>query len=83
MHCPWMPLYLIAGKRTQPFGLFEDRLVSGTLTEDLYEIKEEGITLGIRPNLYKTDLSFTIYRGQNVIENLENFDTYKRSRRTS
>jgi hypothetical protein len=71
-----VPLYLIGGKTVMPFGVFEDHLIEGTLTEDLYEIDEWGATLGFNPDFYGLDLSFSIYENPQVIENLQNFDTH-------
>jgi two-component system OmpR family response regulator len=39
LKCPSPPLYLHGGKSAMPFGAFEDHLISGTLTEDLYETR--------------------------------------------
>jgi hypothetical protein len=74
---PWVPMYFAGGKTVLPFGVFEDRMISGTLTEDLYEIHEWGATLGFAPDFYELDLSVTIYEGQHVIENLESFDSHE------
>jgi hypothetical protein len=74
---PKMPLYFIGGKTTLPFGVFEDHMISGTITEDLYEIDDVGATLGFAPDVYGLDISVTIYGGQNVIENLEDFGTHE------
>jgi hypothetical protein len=74
---PWVPLYVKGGKTVLPFGVFEDHLISGTLTEDLYEIHEWGATLGLAPEFYGLDLSVTIYEGQHVIDNLVSFDTHE------
>lgn len=74
---PGFPLYFIGGKRTQPFGLFEDRMISGTITEDLYEIDETGATIGVTPDRYPMDLSFTVYEGQDIIANLEDFGPHE------
>jgi hypothetical protein len=59
-----------------PFGVFEDHLIDGTLAEDLYEIDEWGATVGFNPDFYGLDLSFSIYRDAQVIENLQNEDTH-------
>ena len=71
------PIYLIGGKRTQPFGVSEDRMISGTLTEELYEIFEPGATIGFATDFLGMDLSLTAYQGQAVIENLETFNTHE------
>jgi hypothetical protein len=54
--------YLVVGQRTQPFGVFESHLVTDPLTQDAYEIKKPGATLGVRGPL-GTDVSLTIYAG--------------------
>ncbi len=71
------PLYLIGGKTVMPFGVFEDHLIEGTLAEDLYEIDEWGATLGFDPDFYGLDISFSVYRNPQVVENLQNFDTHE------
>ena len=77
LKAPWVPLYVVGGKTVLPFGVFEDHMISGTLTEDLYEIHEWGATLGLAPDFYGLDMSVTIYEGQLVIENLVSFDTHE------
>jgi hypothetical protein len=74
---PKMPLYFIGGKTTLPFGVFEDHMISGSITEDLYEIDDVGVTLGVAPDVYGLDISVTVYGGQNIIENLEDFGTHE------
>ena len=74
---PDVPIYFVGGKRTQPFGVFEDRLISGTITEDLYEIERAGATLGFAVEQYAFDVSLTLYDGQEVIANLEDFGTHE------
>lgn len=73
---PPTPFYLIGGKTVMPFGVFEDRLIEGTLTEDVYEIDQWGAILGFAPDFYGLDISFSIYRNPDIIENLQNFDTH-------
>jgi len=72
--CPWVPLYFIGGYTVLPFGVFEDRLTTGPITEDLYEIQQVGATLGFSPDFYGLDISLTVYAGQDIIKNLENFN---------
>ncbi|MHC4458857.1 MAG: LbtU family siderophore porin [Planctomycetota bacterium] len=74
---PRIPLYFIGGKTTLPFGVFEDPMISGTITEDLYEIDDVGVTLGLAPDVYGLNISVTVYEGQNIIENLEDFGTHE------
>jgi len=63
------PLYLIFGKRTQPFGVFENHLVSDPMTQDAYETKRVGVTAGIRGPA-GMDLSATLYRGDEMMSHL-------------
>lgn len=77
MKCPWVPLYFTGGYTVLPFGVFEDRLITGLITEDLYEIEEVGATLGFSPDFYGLDISFTVYGGQDIIENLEDVGTHE------
>jgi opacity protein-like surface antigen len=74
LNFPWVPLYFKGGYTTLPFGVFEDRLITGTILEDLYEIEQVGATLGFSPDFYGLDISFTVYAGQDIIKNLRNFD---------
>ena len=74
LNCPWVPLYFKGGYTTLPFGVFEDRLITGPITEDLYEIQQAGATLGFSPDFYGLNISFTVYTGQDIIKNLRNFD---------
>jgi hypothetical protein len=71
-----IPLYLIGGKTVMPFGGFEDHLIEGTLTEELFEINQVGATLGFEPDIYGVDISFSVYKDPQIIENLENFETH-------
>lgn len=77
LHHSQFPVYFIGGKRTLPFGVFENRLISGPLTEELYEIVDVGATLGIQFDAWPSDLALTLYQGQHVIENLEQFNTHQ------
>ena len=77
LESPWIPMYFIGGKTVLPFGVFEDRMISGTLIEDLYEIQDAGATLGFAPDYFGLDISVTVYRGQDIIENLEDFGTHE------
>ena len=52
-------------------------MITGPITEDLYEIVETGATLGIIPDRYPLDLSFTVYEGQDIIANLEDFGPHE------
>ena len=77
MKCPSVPFYFTGGYTVLPFGVFEDRLITGLITEDLYEIQEVGATLGFAPDFYGLDISFTVYGGQDIIENLDDFGTHE------
>ncbi len=79
MTCPYIPTYFVGGYRVLPFGVFEDRLITGLITEDLYEIEEVGATLGFSPDFYGLDISFTVYGGQDIIENLEDYGAHEYS----
>jgi opacity protein-like surface antigen len=73
---PGTPFYFVGGKRTQPFGVFENRLISSTVTEDVYEIVKVGATAGYAPDWRGLDLSLTAYRGQEIIQNLQSFESH-------
>lgn len=77
IECPWIPLYFTGGKTSLRLTEFEDRLVSDTLIEDLYEIDIVGYTLGFAPDFYGLDFSITVYDGDNIIDNLEDFGTHE------
>ena len=72
-----VPLYFIGGKTVMPFGVFEDHLIEGTLTEDLYEIDEWGATVAFAPDFYGLDISFSVYKDPQIIENLNDFQTHE------
>jgi hypothetical protein len=77
LESPWIPMYLIGGKTVLPFGVFEDRMISGTIAEDLYEIDDWGVTLGFAPDFYGLDVSVSVYEGQDIIENLKDFGLHE------
>jgi hypothetical protein len=77
MKCPWVPLYFTGGLTILPFGVFEDRLIIAPITEDLYEVETVGATLGFAPDFYGLDLSITVYEGEEIIENLKDFETHE------
>ena len=60
LECPWIPLYFIGGKTVLPFGVFEDHMINGTLTEDVYEVDDVGVTLGFAPDFFGLDISITV-----------------------
>lgn len=63
------PLYLVFGKRTQPFGLFENYLITDPLTQDAYETKKVGLSLGYSGPL-GLDISLTPYKGTELMDHL-------------
>jgi len=65
-----VPLYLIAGKRTQPFGVFESHLVTDPVTQDAYETKRTGVTLGYQRPFMDLDASVTVYKGEEMMTHL-------------
>jgi hypothetical protein len=77
LKCPRVPLYFTGGLTVLPFGAFEDRLIIAPITEDLYEVDTVGATLGFAPDFYGLDISITVYEGQEIIENLEDFNTHE------
>lgn len=77
LESPWIPVYLIGGKTVLPFGIFEDRMISATITEDLYEIDDWGVTLGFAPDFFGLDISVSVYEGQDIIENLKDFGAHE------
>jgi hypothetical protein len=62
----------VVGKRTQPFGAFFSHLVTDPMSQDAYEVKQVGATLGFkhrgadRANWGK-DFSLTLYRGEDQL----------------
>jgi hypothetical protein len=66
---PGTPAYLVLGKRTQPFGLFESAFNTDPLTQDAYETKKIGATLGFRGPL-DSDFSVTAYKGREQMAHL-------------
>lgn len=65
-----VPVYGVVGFRTQPFGAFFPRLVTDPMTQDAYEVKEVGATVGIRARTWDLDLSATVYRGETQMDHL-------------
>ncbi|HHN63751.1 MAG TPA: LbtU family siderophore porin [Nitrospirae bacterium] len=63
------PFYLVAGKRTQPFGVFENHLITDPMTQDAYETKRVGITAGYTGPL-GLDVSVTVYKGEEQMDHL-------------
>jgi hypothetical protein len=63
-----VPLYLVLGKRTQPFGVFENHLVEDPMTEDAYETETVGVTAGYS-GPWESEFSGTVYQGDEMMEN--------------
>jgi len=63
------PLYLVVGKRTQPFGVFENHLITDPLTQDAYETKKPGVTVGVEAPM-GLDVSLTVYKGEEQMNHL-------------
>ncbi len=63
------PVYLVAGKRTQPFGVFESMFISDALPQ-VFEIADTGVTLGYADDeLLGLDASFTLFKeGSDAVE---------------
>ena len=64
-----VPLYLIAGKRTQHFGVFENHLVTDPMHQDAYETKSVGMSLGYNGPM-GLDASISIYNGEEMMDHL-------------
>jgi hypothetical protein len=63
------PVYLVIGKKAQPFGVFENHLVSDPMTQDAYETSRTGVTIGVTGPM-EIDLSVTIYKGEEMMAHL-------------
>jgi hypothetical protein len=63
------PLYLEIGKRPQPFGAFYNQLVTEPMSQDGYETKKVGVTVGFK-GLDWLDLSATVYKGEEQMQHL-------------
>ncbi|GAB4388001.1 MAG: hypothetical protein Kow0025_04780 [Thermodesulfovibrionales bacterium] len=64
-----LPFYLTLGKRAQPFGVFENHLVSDPMAQDAYETNDVGVTVGYRGPM-DSDISITLYSGEEMMERL-------------
>lgn len=74
---PGSGAYFRAGKAIFPFGVFKDHMLSGTITEDLYEVEKTGATIGLDLSDGDLDLSISVYSGQSIIGNLIDFSTHE------
>ncbi len=61
--------YFRIGKRTQPFGLFENDQLTDPITQDAYETNRTGACIGIHGGS-GADLSLTIYKGKGQMRHL-------------
>lgn len=66
---PKTPFFLAAGKRDQPFGLFENYLVTDPMTMDAYETKKVGLIAGVNGPLDST-LALSLYKGTEQMDHL-------------
>jgi hypothetical protein len=78
LEAPWYPLYLVAGRTQMPFGIYENHLIEGTLTEEVYEIDDVGVIIGFAPDLFGLDLAVALYETPVIIDNLEEFDVFEK-----
>lgn len=72
-------LRVVVGRQTQPFGQFASDLVTDPMTQDAYETKDVGATLGLK-GPWTGDVSVTIYKGAAQMDQLFQsvlFDTAK------
>lgn len=65
-----VPLYGVFGWRVQPFGAFYNHLISEPMTQDAYEVKRAGATLGSKFPFAGLDVSATVYQGETQIGRL-------------
>ncbi|MEW6721509.1 MAG: hypothetical protein AB1346_13765 [Thermodesulfobacteriota bacterium] len=63
------PFSLVVGKRVQPFGVFENHLVSDPMTQDAYETNRVGAT-AVYSGPMDLDLSATAYKGEEMMTHL-------------
>ena len=81
-----VPVYGVFGWRVQPFGGFYNHLIAEPMTQDVYEVKRAGATLGVKLPVWTSDLSATVYQGETQIARLFDanlFDTSVVTRTTS
>lgn len=65
-----IPVYGVAGFRVQPFGAFYNHLITEPMTQDAYEVKRAGATIGTKLPFWGLDLSATVYQGETQIGKL-------------
>jgi hypothetical protein len=74
--------YAVFGKRSQPFGVFENQLISDPLAMNAYETNIVGMTVGFQSGS-AVDVSLTLYKGVELMNHLFQsrlFDTSKVTR---
>lgn len=64
-----LPIYLIAGKRVVPFGLFPGNFITDPMSMDAYETNAAGVTIGFTGPM-DLDISATIYKGEEMMAKL-------------
>jgi len=69
LNIPGTPLFLVAGKRSQPFGLFENYLITDPMTMDAYETKKVGLTAGLNGPL-DSSIALSLYKGTEQMDHL-------------
>jgi hypothetical protein len=77
-------LRVAVGRQTQPFGQFESDLITDPMTQNAYETKQVGATLGAK-GPWAGDVSLTVYKGTEQMDQLFQsglFDTAKVRRRS-
>lgn len=65
-----IPIYGVLGWRVQPFGAFYTHLITDPMTQDAYEVKRAGATVGSKLPVWGLDLSATVYQGETQIGKL-------------
>lgn len=69
------PLSLVVGKRTQPFGAFENYLVADPMTQDAYETNRPGVTVAVTGPM-GLECSATVYLGEEMMSHLFESDLF-------
>jgi hypothetical protein len=69
LNIPGTPFFLVAGKKDQPFGLFENYLITDPMTMDAYETKKVGLTAGLNGPL-DSSLALSFYKGTEQMDHL-------------
>jgi hypothetical protein len=69
VNIPNTPLFLAAGKKDVPFGLFENYLITDPMTMDAYETNKVGLTAGLNGPL-DSSLALSLYKGTEQMDHL-------------